>query len=111
MNRRNIVVVVGLFVAALVVLRRRRRRGRVRIEIDEPHAADRPVAASVEFEEVELESLDGIGPAYAERLRNAGVADLDDLVGVDADDLARESGIEPGRIRNWVERARGRVDG
>jgi len=109
MNRRNLIAVVGLLALAIVVLRRRSRSERVRIEIEGPDAADRSAAVAVE--DVELESIEGIGPAYAARLREAGVEDVDDLVSVDADDLARDSGIAAGRIRTWVERARGRVDG
>ena len=105
MNRRNLAAVVGLLVVAVVLLRRRSRRERVRIEIEEPDAIDRSAAVAVGDDE--LESIDGIGPAYAERLREAGVADLDDLVAVDAEDLARESGIAAGRIRTWIERASG----
>ena len=108
-NRRNLIAVVGLLALAIVVLRRRSRSELVRIEIEGPDAADRSAAVAVE--DVELESIEGIGPAYAARLREAGVEDVDDLVSVDADDLARDSGIAAGRIRTWVERARGRVDG
>ena len=109
MNRRNLIAVVGLLVVAILLLRRRRGSERVRIEIEEPDTDDRSAAVAVE--DVELESIEGIGPAYAARLREAGVEDVDDLVSVDADDLARDSGIAAGRIRSWIERARGRVDG
>ena len=109
MKRRNLLLLVALLAFVAVLLRRRSRRDRVRIEIEERGAVERSAAAAVE--DVELESVEGIGPAYAARLQEAGVEDVDDLLSVDADDLARESGIAAGRIRTWVERARGSHDG
>lgn len=52
--------------------------------------------------------LDGIGPAYAERLSDAGVETVADLAAADAADLAEESDIAEGRIETWIERARNR---
>lgn len=102
MIRRKLVVLGGLLVIAALALRRRKRRDAVDIEIDEPEA--RSEATADEGSTVELEAVEGIGPAYAERLREAGVANGADLATADVDDLAEETGIGERRIRGWVER-------
>ena len=109
MDRRKLIVVAGVLVLVLLALGRRSRRDEVEIEIEGP--ADPEASASPEGGTVDLESLEGIGPAYADRLREAGVDDLSDLVTVDPAELARESGIAAGRIRTWIDRASERPDG
>ena len=52
--------------------------------------------------------MKGIGPAYAERLRDAGVADVTELAKADADQLADETGLSAKRISSWIERAQAR---
>lgn len=53
-----------------------------------------------------LEDVKGIGPAYAERLRNAGVENSAQLADADAAELARETDLSTTRIEGWMERAR-----
>jgi len=55
-----------------------------------------------------VEEVKGIGPAYAERLSEAGVETVADLSGADAADLAEASGIGEGRLETWIERAKAR---
>ena len=55
-----------------------------------------------------LEDVKGIGPAYAERLRDAGVADMTELATADAEQLAEETGLSDKRISTWIERAQAR---
>ncbi|PSQ24832.1 hypothetical protein BRD06_07380 [Halobacteriales archaeon QS_9_67_15] len=51
----------------------------------------------------DLEDLDGIGPATAERLETAGVEEPADLRTVDPDVLATEiQGVSAGQIRDWI---------
>ena len=50
--------------------------------------------------------LNGIGPAYAERLEDAGVDTVAELATADAADLADETGLGEGRIANWIEQAK-----
>jgi predicted flap endonuclease-1-like 5' DNA nuclease len=50
--------------------------------------------------------LNGIGPAYAERLSDAGVDSVADLATADAATLAEETGLGEGRIANWIEQAK-----
>ena len=53
-----------------------------------------------------VDSIKGIGAAYAQRLGNAGVQTVSDLAAADAADLASETDIGAGRLGNWIERAR-----
>ncbi|QLH81920.1 DNA topoisomerase I [Halosimplex pelagicum] len=51
----------------------------------------------------DLEDLDGVGPATAERLETAGVSEPADLRDVDPDRLATEiQGVSAGQIRDWI---------
>jgi len=56
----------------------------------------------------DLEDVKGVGPAYAQRLRDAGVGSVAELADADADDLADRTDLSANRIGNWIERARGR---
>lgn len=53
----------------------------------------------------DVQSIDGIGPAYAERLGEAGIETVGDLAGADAATVAEETGIAEGRVSTWIERA------
>lgn len=59
------------------------------------HAPDRVPA--------ELESIKGIGPTYAERLRAAGYATAADLAGTDPDEIADVAGVSSNRARSWLD--------
>ena len=58
--------------------------------------------------EVDLQDIKGIGPTYADRLREAGVESVGDLADADADALGEATDIGPNRLANWIERARAR---
>lgn len=105
---RKLLVLGGIVAVAAIALRRYTRRDVTDVEIDDAETRERPTVEDASA--ADLESLDGIGPAYAERLQEAGVGDVADLPGVDATDLARETGIEEGRIRDWAEQARDRIE-
>lgn len=108
MNWRKLLVLGGIVVVAAIALRRHTRRGVTDIEIDDAGTREQPTMEDASA--VDLESLEGIGPAYAERLQEAGIRNVADLPGVDPEDLARETGIEEGRIRGWAEQASDRVN-
>jgi polyhydroxyalkanoate synthase len=55
--------------------------------------------------EPDLEAVSGIGSAYAERLRSAGVTDLDGLAAADAEELAETLDVSPERVTDWQEQA------
>lgn len=102
MTRRKLVLLLGVLVVAIVAIRRRSRRDAVTIEIEDRESRDE--ATGEEETAVDLESIEGIGSAYAERLRAAGVTDAADLAAADPDDLASETGIGTRRIQGWIER-------
>jgi predicted flap endonuclease-1-like 5' DNA nuclease len=73
-------------------------------DADEP-AEDAGDATEDSRAGVDLEEIKGIGPAYADRLREAGVEDVADLAAADAADLADRTDLGEGRVGKWIERA------
>lgn len=54
----------------------------------------------------ELTDIDGIGPSYAERLREAGVTTIRDLAEADTVALADTADLPVSRLESWIEQAR-----
>jgi predicted flap endonuclease-1-like 5' DNA nuclease len=48
-----------------------------------------------------IKSIDGIGPKYAKRLKDAFVDSHEDLIDTDAAELADETGISENLISDW----------
>ncbi|WP_343161211.1 helix-hairpin-helix domain-containing protein [Halogeometricum sp. CBA1124] len=46
-----------------------------------------------------------MGPAYAERLADAGVETVVDLADADAESLAEEIDVSEKRVQRWIDRA------
>jgi predicted flap endonuclease-1-like 5' DNA nuclease len=61
---------------------------------DEPEGGSEPV-----------ENVSGIGPAYAKRLEDAGIETVNDLIEVDAEELASNTDLSEKRIQRWQDRA------
>ena len=57
---------------------------------------------------VPVQDIKGIGPAYAERLTDAGVGTVADLAAADADQLSEAIDVSAKRIGRWIERAKER---
>jgi polyhydroxyalkanoate synthase len=57
----------------------------------------------------DLETVDGIGPTYAERLRDAGVDDVGALADVDPATVAADADVPVARLEAWVAQARERT--
>ena len=55
-----------------------------------------------------VEVIKGIGPAYAERLSNAGVDSVADLAAADVSELAAAVDLSETRVGRWIERAQER---
>jgi len=53
-----------------------------------------------------LEAIDGVGPTYAGRLRDAGIESVGDLAAADAAALAGEADVSVSRLEDWIEQAR-----
>ena len=72
-------------------------------ETEESEESEGTAATSEEAPDVQ--SIDGIGPAYAERLGEADIETVADLRAADAPTVAEESGIAESRVSTWIERA------
>lgn len=68
---------------------------------EEPDPADTAAASADEA----VDAIDGIGPAYGERLADAGVETVADLLAADAEELADETDISETRISRWQDQA------
>ncbi|MFB6266675.1 MAG: helix-hairpin-helix domain-containing protein [Halodesulfurarchaeum sp.] len=55
-----------------------------------------------------LQSITGIGDAYAERLEAAGIEDVADLAAADPEELAEETDLSLTRLEDWIEQATSR---
>ena len=71
-------------------------------------SAETDAEASPPGEGVDLEEVKGIGPAYADRLRDAGIEDVAALAAADAADLAERSDMGEGRLEKLIDRAKSR---
>lgn len=59
-----------------------------------------------QHESVDLRQIDGIGPTYAERLREAGIDSAVELAALDPSRVAEVTRSSRGRAENWIEQAR-----
>lgn len=50
-----------------------------------------------------VESISGIGPSYADRLGQAGVESVSDLLTANLSELAAETDISEKRLQSWVD--------
>lgn len=55
---------------------------------------------------VTLDDIKGIGPAYVQRLEDAGIGSVADLANADADELAERTELSAKRVGRWIERAK-----
>lgn len=74
-------------------------------EVDE---ADAVSGEETEAAAGPVEEVSGIGQAYAQRLNEAGVETVADLLAADPDDLADASELSAKRIGRWQDRAEDR---
>lgn len=49
--------------------------------------------------------IDGIGPVFAQRLTNAGIADIATLAKASPDQVAEAASVSAARARSWIELA------
>ena len=52
-----------------------------------------------------VEEIRGIGPAYADRLAEAGVETVAELAAADAEQVAEAAELSPKRLQTWIDRA------
>jgi polyhydroxyalkanoate synthase len=67
--------------------------------------ADVPGASDDEFDDTDLDQVTGVGPAYAERLREAGVGTVSELAAADPETLAERIDVTPARVTEWIDHA------
>jgi len=80
-------------------------------EQDDSIDAEAPAETEVDSAEAAgLQAIEGIGPAYEERLVDAGITTMAALADADAAALAAETEVAPNRILSWIEQAERRVD-
>lgn len=77
----------------------------VESEDETPPTAERDSEAADEA----LETIKGIGDAYAERLAGAGVENVGDLAEADAEAVADEADVPRTRLERWIDRANSRL--
>jgi predicted flap endonuclease-1-like 5' DNA nuclease len=56
----------------------------------------------------DLQDIKGIGPAYADRLSEVGIESIGELADADFQAVAEEADLAPGRVEQWVDRAKAR---
>ncbi len=62
--------------------------------------------ADVETEtDTDLQTIRGIGPTYAERLRQHGIETVDELAEADPDTVAEAASVGRQRVEEWIEQA------
>lgn len=57
-----------------------------------------------------VETIKGIGPAYADRFDQVGIETIDDLAAANAAEVAEEIDVAEFRVSSWIDRARDRRD-
>lgn len=74
--------------------------------VAEAEAADGGAAVETDAVAAELQDIDGIGPAYAERLREAGVGDVTALAAADPESLAAAVDRSEATVAEWIDQAK-----
>jgi predicted flap endonuclease-1-like 5' DNA nuclease len=73
---------------------------------EEPDADEAADEADPEGSSDPVTELNGIGPAYAERLSGQGIETVGELAVADPEAIAAETDLGANRVANWVEQAR-----
>ena len=75
--------------------------------VDDPAegGADVETAVAEAVADGDLESIDGIGPTYAERLRDAGIDGLAALAAADVEAVAEAADVPEDRAEDWIDQA------
>ena len=81
-------------------------------EAAEPGEATGPPTGSIDdHDEPEshpdepVETIKGIGPAYSDRLGDAGIESVSSLAAADAEELGAAIGVSPKIVADWIDRA------
>jgi predicted flap endonuclease-1-like 5' DNA nuclease len=74
-------------------------------EAEAAEEADVAEEADAAVESDPVDTINGIGPTYAERLGNAGIETVADLAGADAASVAEAAQAGESRAEAWIDRA------
>ena len=80
--------------------------GETELDTAEAESAGETTGEHEDAESVEV--VKGIGPAYDERLENAGIDSVAELAAADAADLAPKIDLSEKRVGRWIDRAKDR---
>jgi polyhydroxyalkanoate synthase len=53
-----------------------------------------------------VDTIEGIGPVFADRLSKAGLATVEDLAEASPDRVAEAAGVSAARARTWIDLAK-----
>jgi len=78
--------------------------------VDEAEAADAEPeadtdAAAADYSDEPLDSIKGIGPAYSDRLHDAGITAIAELAEGDAEEIGDAISVSPKTVSSWIDRA------
>lgn len=84
---------------------------------DEDTTATEPAVDDAESSDVDTDAgsdpvdvIDGIGPAYSDRLHSVGIETVADLAAADPQAIAADTDLSPARVERWIDRASNRLE-
>jgi predicted flap endonuclease-1-like 5' DNA nuclease len=111
----GMIVGLGAGVVAALWLLKDKIAGPASAPVESADAPASRVAPSVEEAPVppadDLTGIKGIGPVYAARLAEAGIASFAALATADAADLAEQTDAPEGQVEDWISQAQDLVAG
>lgn len=100
MNR--VTKVIGLIAGAAAVVWAMRDRF---ISVATSREPDPPSFRTTEPPAATVDTLDGIGPVFAERLSDAGLGTVNALAAASPDQVAEAASVSAARARTWIDLA------
>jgi polyhydroxyalkanoate synthase len=71
----------------------------------QPRASEAGDPEAADTGDANLEAITGVGPTYADRLRDAGFRTLEALAAADPEEVAERVSVAESRVAEWVEQA------
>ena len=75
------------------------------VDVDSTADLDDEGVDPADVEGSDLEKIDGIGPTYAERLREGGIRTVAELAAADPETVSELAQVGTGRVTDWIEQA------
>lgn len=99
---KRIAKVIGFVGGAIAVIWAMRDRF---ISVTTSREPEPPPFRSEGGESRPVNSIDGIGPVFAQRLEDAGIRDVKTLAAANPDQVAEAASVSAARARTWIELA------